>query len=65
MHKSNIPNIISSSHNEVIQTFLIYNELLIFGLRNGFIEIFEYKKILKKLNYYLYLIMNPKKMKKN
>ena len=48
MHKSNIPNIISSSHNEVIQTFLIYNELIFLGLRNGFIELFEYRKNSKK-----------------
>ena len=43
MHKSNLPNIISSSHNEVIQTFLIYNKIVFLGLRNGYIEIFEYK----------------------
>ena len=48
MHKSNLPNIISSSHNEVIQTFLIYNELIFLGLRNGFIELFEYRKNSKK-----------------
>ena len=43
MHKSNLPNIISSSHNEVIQSFLIYNKIVFLGLRNGYIEIFEYK----------------------
>ena len=43
MHKSNLPNIISSSHNEVIQSFLIYSKIIFLGLRNGFIEIFEYK----------------------
>ena len=43
MHKSNLPNIISSSHNEVIQSFLIYNKIIFLGLRNGYIEIFEYK----------------------
>lgn len=48
MHKFNLPNIISSSHNEVIQTFLIYNELIFLGLRNGFIELFEYRKNSKK-----------------
>ena len=48
MHKSNLPNIISSSHNEVIQTFLIYNELIFLGWRNGFIELFEYRKNSKK-----------------
>ena len=48
MHKTNLPNIISSSHNEVIQTFLIYNELIFLGLRNGFIELFEYRKNSKK-----------------
>ena len=48
MHKSNLPNIISSSHNEVIQTFLIYNELIFLGLRNGFIELFEFRKNSKK-----------------
>ena len=42
MHKSNLPNIISSSHNEVIQSFLIYNKIVFLGLRNGYIEIFEY-----------------------
>jgi hypothetical protein len=44
MHKSNLPSIISSSHNEVIQSCLIYNEIVFLGLRNGFVEIFEYKK---------------------
>ena len=43
MHKSNLPNIVSSSHNEVIQTFLIYKKLIFLGLRNGFIEIFEHR----------------------
>ena len=43
MHKTNLPNLISSSHNEVIQTFLIYNKLIFLGLRNGFIEVFEHK----------------------
>ena len=43
MHKSNLPNIISSSHNEVIQSFLIYNKNIFLGLRNGYIEIYEYK----------------------
>ena len=43
MHKSNLPNIILSSHNEVIQSFLIYNKIVFLGLRNGYIEIFEYK----------------------
>mgnify|MGYP002626629369 CR=1 FL=1 len=43
MHKSNLPNIISSSHNEVIQSFLIYNKIVFLGLRNGYIEIYEYK----------------------
>ena len=43
MHKSNLPNIISSSNNEVIQSFLIYNKIVFLGLRNGYIEIFEYK----------------------
>ena len=43
MHKSNLPSIISSSSNEVIQSCLIYNEIVFLGLRNGFIEIFEYK----------------------
>ena len=64
MHKSNIPNIISSSHNEVIQTFLIYNELLIFGLRNGFIEIFEYKKNIKKAELLSLFDNEPKKDEK-
>ena len=44
MHKSNLPSIISSSHNEVIQSCLIYNEIVFLGLRNGYIEVFEYKK---------------------
>ena len=43
MHKSNLPSIISSSFNEVIQSCLIYDEIVFLGLRNGFIEIFEYK----------------------
>jgi len=43
MHKSNLPSIISSSHNEVIQSCLIYNDISFLGLRNGFIEVFEYK----------------------
>lgn len=43
MHKSNLPSIISSSHNEVIQSCLIYNDIVFLGLRNGFIEVFEYK----------------------
>ena len=43
MHKSNLPSIISSSHNEVIQSCLIFNEIVFLGLRNGFIEIYEYK----------------------
>ena len=43
MHKSNLPSIISSSHNEVIQSCLIYKEIVFLGLRNGFIEIYEYK----------------------
>ena len=47
MHKTNLPNIISSSHNEVIQTFLIYNKLIFLGLRNGFIEVFEHKTNIK------------------
>ena len=47
MHKSNLPNIISSSHNEVIQSFLIYNKLVFLGLRNGYLEIFEHKTNLK------------------
>jgi hypothetical protein len=64
MHKSNLPNIISSSHNEVIQTFLIYNELLIFGLRNGFIEIFEYKKNIKKAELLSLFDNEPKKDEK-
>ena len=44
MHKTNLPTIISSSFNEVIQSCLIYNEIAFLGLRNGFIEIFDYKK---------------------
>ena len=47
MHKSNLPNIIASSHNEVIQSFLIYNKLVFLGLRNGYLEIFEHKTNLK------------------
>ena len=47
MHKSNLPNIISSSHNEVIQSFLIYNKIIFLGLRNGYIEIYEYKTNIK------------------
>ena len=47
MHKSNLPNIISSSHNEVIQSFLIYNKIVFLGLRNGYIEIYEYKTNIK------------------
>ena len=47
MHKSNLPNIIASSHNEVIQYFLIYNKLVFLGLRNGYLEIFEHKTNLK------------------
>ena len=47
MHKSNLPNIIASSHNEVIQSFLIYNKLVFLGLRNGYLEIFEHKMNLK------------------
>ena len=43
MHKSNLPSIISSSHNEVIQSCLIYNDISFLGLRNGYIEVFEYK----------------------
>ena len=38
MHKTNLPTIISSSFNEVIQSCLIYNEIAFLGLRNGFIE---------------------------
>ena len=48
MHKSNLPTIISSSHNEVIQSCLIYTKFAFLGLRNGFIEIFEYKTNNKK-----------------
>lgn len=48
MHKSNLPNIISSSNNEVIQSCLIYSKFAFLGLRNGFIEIFEYKTNTKK-----------------
>ena len=44
MHKSNLPTIISSAHNEVIQSCLIYNEIVFLGLRNGFIEVFDYKE---------------------
>ena len=44
MHKSNLPTIISSAHNEVIQSCLIYNEIVFLGLRNGFIEVFCYKE---------------------
>ena len=47
MHKSNLPNIIASSHNEVIQSFLIYNKLVFLGLRNGYLEIFEHKTNVK------------------
>ena len=47
MHKSNLPNIIASSHNEVIQSFLIYDKLVFLGLRNGYLEIFEHKMNLK------------------
>ena len=47
MHKSNLPNIIASSHNEVIQSFLIYDKLVFLGLRNGYLEIFEHKTNLK------------------
>ena len=47
MHKSNLPNIIASSHNEVIQSFLIHNKLVFLGLRNGYLEIFEHKTNLK------------------
>ena len=43
MHKSNLPSIISSSHNEVIQSCLIYHQIAFLGLRNGIIEIFDYK----------------------
>lgn len=48
MHKSNLPTIISSSHNEVIQSCLIYTKFAFLGLRNGFIEVFEYKTNIKK-----------------
>ena len=48
MHKSNLPSIISSTHNEVIQSCLIYTKFAFLGLRNGFIEIFEYKTNIKK-----------------
>ena len=61
MHKSNLPNIISSSQNEVIQSFLIYDKLIFLGLRNGFIEIFEHKTY-KKIGEILSLFDNePKK----
>ena len=64
MHKSNLPNIISSSHNEVIQSFLIYNKIVFLGLRNGYIEIFEYKTN-TKLGEILSLFDNePKKEEK-
>ena len=64
MHKSNLPNIISSSHNEVIQTFLIYNELIFLGLRNGFIELFEYRKNFKKGELLSLFVNEPKKDEK-
>ena len=64
MHKSNLPTIISSAHNEVIQSCLIYNEIVFLGLRNGFIEVFDYKE-----NYKIGEIINlfenePKKSEK-
>ena len=61
MHKTNLPNIISSSHNEVIQTFLIYNKLIFLGLRNGFIEVFEHKTNIKKSELLSLFDNEPKK----
>ncbi len=61
MHKSNLPNIISSSNNEVIQSFLLYNNILFLGLRNGFIEIFEYKVNTKKSEIVSLFDNEPKK----
>ena len=60
MHKSNLPSIISSSHNEVIQSCLIYNDIVFLGLRNGFIEVFEYK-INNKIGEIINLFDNEKK----
>ena len=62
MHKSNLPSIISSSHNEVIQSCLIYNDIVFLGLRNGFIEVFEYK-INNKIGEIINLFDNEKKKK--
>ena len=64
MHKSNLPSIISSSHNEVIQSCLIYNEIVFLGLRNGFIEIFEYKTNTKLSDITNLFINEPKKTEK-
>ena len=64
MHKTNLPSIISSTYNEVIQSCLIYNEITFLGLRNGFIEVFEYK-INKKIGEVINLFDNePKKTEK-
>ena len=64
MHKSNLPSIVSSSHNEVIQSCLIYNEIVFLGLRNGFIEIFEYKTNTKLSDITNLFINEPKKTEK-
>ena len=64
MHKSNLPNIISSSNNEVIQSFLLYNNIMFLGLRNGFIEIFEYKVNTKKSEIVSLFDNEPKKDEK-
>ena len=64
MHKTNLPSIISSTYNEVIQSCLIYNEISFLGLRNGFIEVFEYR-INTKVGEIINLFDNePKKTEK-
>ena len=64
MHKSNLPSIISSSSNEVIQSCLIYNEIIFLGLRNGFIEIFEYKTNTKLIDITNLFVNEEKKTEK-
>ena len=64
MHKSNLPSIISSANNETIQSCLVNNDIIFLGLRNGIVEIFEWKTNLKITEITTLFDFQPKKTEK-